>query len=517
MMSSRVFRENLIIGLISILIFAFAIHYEAFEQLTHFSATHEDWEVDEIFTLLMISSFALLFALYRKKQHLKNEYQRRTAAEKEISRLAFYDNLTGLPRRNLCENRLEHLLQQANRYHKQVIVMFIDLDNFKDINESFGHKFGDDFLVQVALRLSKNLRASDTLCRISGDEFLLILESSTQPTDAGVLAEKLIAELSQTIVIDGHKLNTSVSIGIATYPNDGDNASELTQRADMAMSQAKKDGKSTYRFYSEHLHLQTQTKRKIRNALKSALTNNEFTLVYQPIINLKDLSIIGAEALLRWNSSELGNIPPDVFIPIAENCGLISPIGDWVLQQACAQTKQWHLEGNSEFIISVNMSAKQLAQGDYFDKVCRTLEETKLAPRFLELELTETSIMKNIQLSIEQLEKIKSLGIAIAIDDFGTGYSSMNYLTKLKIDRIKIDRSFISGVTQDHESSIMTKAMTALANNLNLDVTAEGIETLQQLKFLLETTCNHAQGYYFSKPISAENFSKILLTEPRTE
>lgn len=510
---SRFMVEVILIVLAALAIFWFAQEYDAFEFLVEESRKHEDWELDELFTLLMISAFAFLFITIRNGRYLKLEIKRRLEAEKEIKTLAFFDSLTGLPNRDLCHNRLDHILIHAKRSNSSAAILFIDLDSFKAVNDTYGHDAGDYVLKETATRMSNRLRSDDTLARIAGDEFMVILESLSSPNNVSNLAEKLIEVIEPPFIVDGHEAYIGLSIGIAIYPGDGETATQLIKNADTAMYHAKDSGKNTFRFFSSELDQQAKTKLQISNQLRQAMDRDEFTLHFQPIIDTGTHQIKGAEALLRWNNTLLGNVPPDIFIPIAEDTGLISAIGDWVLSQACHQNKGWHIAGYSELVMSVNMSVRQLELENYAATVHACLIDSKLAAKYLELELTETTLMKDIDVATLRIEQLKSLGISISLDDFGTGYSSMSYLCKLNIDRIKIDRSFIRFIPESKDDVITANAIISLANNLNFKVTAEGIETLEQKIFIDSTIVDSVQGFYYSKAVTATEF-ELLLKQP---
>ncbi|PKG83518.1 GGDEF-domain containing protein [Colwellia sp. 75C3] len=513
LLRSRLIREVILIVLVALLIFWFAQEYDAFEYLVEKSRKHEDWELDELFTLLMISSFAFLFITVRNGKYLKLEIKRRFHAEKEIRKLAFFDSLTGLPNRDLCNNRLEHILVHAKRSQSLAAILFIDLDSFKAVNDTYGHDAGDYVLKETATRMSERLRSDDTLARIAGDEFIIILETLPTANSVSNLAENLIEAIEPAFVFDGNEAYIGLSIGIAIYPTDGETAEELIKNSDTAMYHAKDSGKNTFRFFSSELDQQAKTKLKISNQLRQAMELNEFTLHYQPIIDTGTNKIKGCEALLRWNNALLGSVPPDVFIPIAEDIGLISVIGDWVLLQACHQNKAWHDAGYKGLVMSVNMSVRQLEFENFVTTVQDCLTKSKLDANYLDLELTETTIMKNVDIAMLRLEQLKALGLSISLDDFGTGYSSMSYLCKLNIDRIKIDRSFIRYIPENKEDIITTKAIISLANNLNLKITAEGIETSEQKLFIEGTVVDSAQGFYYSKAVGAAEF-ELLLKQP---
>jgi diguanylate cyclase (GGDEF)-like protein len=505
--------EVLFITIFSVIIFWFAQEHDAFEYLVEVSREHEDLELDEFFTLLMISAFALIVVTYRNGVYLRIEMKRRVVVEKEIKRLAFYDGLTGLPNRDLCTNRLEHTLAHAARDNTMAAVLFIDLDNFKEVNDTFGHDGGDELLKEAAQRLSSDIRSGDTLARIAGDEFVIVLESLSSVSDISRLSEQLLDKIAQPFILDGQEAYVGISIGIAIFPSDGSNINELMKNADTAMYYAKHSGKNTFKFFSPSLNQESETKIKISVQLRKAIERNEFSLHYQPIVNACTGRITGAEALIRWDSQRLGVVSPAVFIPIAEEIGIISSIGDWVLLEACRQNKRWQQQGFPSIIVSVNMSARELNSLSFTESVEQCLTQTGLVAKYLELELTETAIMKNIEQSITQLNYLRLLGVSIALDDFGKGYSSMSYLRKLKLTRIKIDRSFIKNIPESEEDTITTHAMVHLANNLGLKVTIEGIETEAQHEFIRTTLSDCAQGYYFSKPVSSEDFELLFDSE----
>ena len=505
--------ETLVITLIAIFVFLLAREYDAFEYLIAVSRTYENYEVDEIFTLLIIAAIALMIITYRNIRHLKLEIIKRKTAEHSIKKLAFYDSLTDLPNRDLCINRFEHILIQSARNNGLAAVLFIDLDNFKEVNDTYGHDAGDDLLKQFSSRLLKQLRKGDTLSRFAGDEFIILLDSVGSLNNVTILANKILDCVQIPFQINANETTIGMSIGIAMYPNDGEKASQLLKHADTAMYHAKHEGKNTFRFYSNELNTQARNKLIIANQLRQAIASNEFSLQFQPIINTHTNNIKGAEALLRWKNKTLGNVPPDVFIPIAEEIGLINTIGEWVLLQACQTNKIWHTKGHDNLIMSVNMSAKQIGRKDFIEVVASCLKASRLPAKFLELELTETAIMHDISQALNQLDRLKQLGVSIALDDFGTGYSSISYLQKLQLTRLKIDRSFIQHIPDNPEDITITKAIISLAHNLGISITAEGIETPAQLKFINNTIIDSAQGYLFGKPVPAHEFEQLYLAK----
>ena len=502
-----------IILLLSVIIFWLAQKYDAFEYLIEFSRAHEEYEIDEILILLMIASFAFAAVAYRNGKRLKQEVLKRRKVQQSMKKMAFYDSLTGLPNRELCINRFEHILNQSARTSESAAVLFIDLDNFKEVNDNYGHDAGDILLKQFSERLLGQLRKGDTLSRFAGDEFIILLESVGSINNVTILAKKILDCIQTPFQINANETTVGMSVGIAMYPNDGQEASVLLKHADTAMYHAKNEGKNTFRFYSNELNKQARNKLIIANQLRQAINSDEFTLHFQPIIDVITKKVKGAEALLRWESRALGNVPPDVFIPIAEEVGIINAIGEWVLLQACQQNKYWHNLGYNDFIMSVNMSAKQLGREDFINVVESCLKKAELPAEFLELELTETTIMKDVSSALCRLEKLRKLGVSIALDDFGTGYSSISYLRKLQISRIKIDRSFIQHIPENKEDIAITKAIISLARNLSLNVTAEGIETAAQQKFIDNTIVDSAQGYFIGKPMLPSKFESLFFKD----
>ncbi|MFD2166952.1 putative bifunctional diguanylate cyclase/phosphodiesterase [Thalassotalea euphylliae] len=492
--------------------FYFAKEHDVFELLVEVTRDYEAWELDELFTLLMFSGVALFSITIRNIKFLKKEITRRQDAEDEIKRLAFFDGLTGLPNRQLFTNRLEHFISYAKRTDAIAGVMFIDLDNFKEVNDTYGHAIGDELLVLFSKRLKGHLRNDDTLSRFAGDEFVILLGSIKNTQDLPLIASKIVNCVRQPFALAGNEVHVGMSIGIATFPNDGCVAEDLFKNADTAMYHAKSEGKNTYRFFSSELDAVAKYKLSIANQLRKALERKEFTLHYQPIIDKSTNLVKGAEALLRWHNETLGHVSPADFVPIAEEVGIIQAIGDWVVKEACQQAKQWHSFGHKEFVMSVNMSAKQLANDAFVAYVKKCLEKIQLPSHALTLELTESTVMYDVDGAASRLRQLKALGLSIAIDDFGTGYSSLAYLHALPIDRIKIDRSFVMKLTEDKDSVLMVETMIMLAENLQLAVTVEGVETQQQKEFFNDTSIDKLQGFYFSKPVSAEEFEQHFLS-----
>jgi diguanylate cyclase (GGDEF)-like protein/PAS domain S-box-containing protein len=431
--------------------------------------------------------------------------------QERFQHLAHHDPLTGLPNRLLFHARLEHALERARREGIQVAVMYIDLDNFKSVNDSLGHPVGDQLLQEVAKRISGRLREQDTVARVAGDEFNVILEQVESPEDAVVVAGKLLSAFDAPIMLDSHELHITLSIGIACFPDDGADVISLVKNADAAMFRSKQNGRSRYSLYTSELTQKASERLQIENDLRRALKQEEFVLYYQPQYLVSSGEMVGAEALVRWEHPDQGLIPPNKFIPIAESSGLIVALGEWVLRTACSQMRQWRESGFGLGRIGVNVAGQQIQHGEMVSTVKQALSDTGLDPELLELEITENFIMGQTDESINVLHELRSLGICLAIDDFGTGYSSLSYLKRLPIDRLKVDRSFISDIPMDMNDVAITKAVLAMASSLELEVVAEGVETREQLEFLRHEGCDEAQGFYYSRPVSADDFAALLL------
>jgi diguanylate cyclase (GGDEF)-like protein/PAS domain S-box-containing protein len=432
------------------------------------------------------------------------------ANEERLHRLAYYDALTELPNRILFNDRLNQAIARASRNNQMVAVMLLDLDRFKIINDTLGHLAGDTLLTDVARRIGNCMRESDTVARLGGDEFIVVLPDLDNINHATLVAQKIIDILSHPFTLENQEVFITASIGISFYPSSGDNAEMLVKTADIAMYHAKEQGRNNYQFYRSSASDETSALFALEHSLRRALERNELSLHYQPQIDIETNAITGMEALLRWQHPERGMIPPLEFIPLAEETGLIIPIGEWVLRSACAQNKEWQDAGLPPVRIAVNLSVRQLKQKNLVARIEEILAETGLDPQWLELELTESMIMNNSENSIQQLTEIKALGIELAIDDFGTGYSSLSYLKRFPIDRVKIDQSFVQGVCCDPDDAAISQAIIALATILKLKVTAEGVETQDQLSFLREHQCCDAQGYLFSRPLPVEAMTRML-------
>ncbi len=448
---------------------------------------------------------------------LKQKIKENLIVEDKLKRQANYDILTGLPNRSLAIDRLGQTLVKAKREELKPGVVFIDLDNFKFVNDTIGHSAGDDLLKEAAVRLLDCTRESDTVARLGGDEFLLILEDinnvseSPREIDLRIVGERIIEKFSKSFLIEGQEVNVSTSIGFAVYPKDGMDGASLMRHADAAMYRSKHDGKNTFCFFSPEMTAKAQMRMRIEAQLHHAIVRNEFLVVYQPIVEAKSSMIVKAEALLRWNNKELGMITPDVFIPVAEETGMIVNIGTWVIQVACKQIKQWRDNGWDEMSITVNVSARQFHEDSNLIEVIEAaLKINNLSSDAIQLELTEGVLMRENEHTITIMESLQKLGIKLLIDDYGTGYASLSYLRKYKFDTLKIDYSYIKNVLISERDAKLVKAVIAMANSLGLTVVSEGVETPEQHKFLLDANCKYAQGYYFSPPVPAKAFEVLF-------
>jgi diguanylate cyclase (GGDEF)-like protein/PAS domain S-box-containing protein len=427
-----------------------------------------------------------------------------------MSHLAQHDGLTDLPNRLLFNDRLNQAIALAQRHETRLAVMFIDLDRFKYVNDSLGHAMGDRVLQSVAQRLLSCVRKSDTVSRQGGDEFVVLLTEVAHDADAAHVAEEILRALRVSHRLDNQELHLTVSIGIVTYPDDGSDADTLLRNADFAMYQAKGNGRDNYEFFQADMNSRAMARQSLENDLHHALQRREFFLHYQPKIDLETGAICGAEALLRWRHPQRGLVSPTQFIPVAEESGLIVPIGQWVLREACRQLEAWHSAGLANFGIAVNTSSVELRSRTFVDSLIAILEGTGIEPRHLQLELTETFLMQDSTSTAAVLNDIRSLGVAIALDDFGTGYSSLSYLKRFPIDTLKIDRSFVEELITESDSASIVNAVIAMGKSLRMRVVAEGVETREQLQFLQEHCCPEGQGYFFSRPIVAGEFTQLL-------
>jgi len=437
----------------------------------------------------------------------------RKVAEERIQFLAYSDALTGLPNRRLLQDRLTQALASARRQKGRVALLFLDLDRFKNINDSLGHSVGDLLLQEVARRLTKWGREQDTVARVGGDEFLIVLTGLKDVTDAAVAAERLMGAMIGEYSIQGHALNLTGSLGISIFPEHGADTETLIKNADTAMYSVKESGRNGFRFFTEDVNAQAVERLTLENSLQHALDKEELFLVYQPQADIATGKIIGLEALLRWQHPELGLVPPDKFIRIAENCGLIVPIGEWVLRTACSQARKWQEEGLPPVRVAINVSAVQFRRQGFPEQVRRVLHETGLGPQYLELELTESVLLANAEVTLSVIQALKAMGLTLAIDDFGTGYSSFSYLKQFRVSRLKIDRSFIRDVAANPDDSAITAAIISMAKSLHLEVIAEGVENEAQMSFLRAHQCDEIQGYYFCKPLTVDKVADKLRGE----
>jgi diguanylate cyclase (GGDEF)-like protein len=439
----------------------------------------------------------------------------RKLAEETINFQAYHDLLTNLPNRALLRDRLSLAITQAKREEEMLAVMFLDLDRFKNINDSLGHVIGDELLQQVSTRLKSCVREGDTLARFGGDEFTLLLPKITKgQEDIRKIAEKINDVLRDPFTIDDNELYVSASIGISIYPRDGTNMDNLIKHADIAMYHVKDKGKNGYQFYSDDMTTPYFQNLSLETGIHKALDNDEFHLMYQPQINIKSGEIVGVEALVRWEHPEHGPITPAEFIPFAEETGMIVDIGHWVLRNACAELKRWRDAGLPEIRMSINMSARQLAEKDIVKRISNMLKDYGIPGHCIELEITENTIMSEMDSVIHKLKELSRKGVNIAIDDFGTGYSSLSYLHKLPIQTLKIDRAFIKELNMNNSGNSIINTIVAMAKGLDLNVIAEGVETQQQLDYLHEIDCHEAQGFLFGKPLPADVISQLLIQDP---
>ena len=434
----------------------------------------------------------------------------RKAAEEQVRSLAYYDGLTGLPNRILLQDRLSQALAAARRQKQKVALLFLDLDRFKIINDSLGHSVGDLLLKEVAGRLHQCARDQDTVARLGGDEFLVALTNVKDCSDVAVVAERFMDAMTVGFVIQGHTLSIGCSLGVSIFPDHGADVETLIKNADAAMYTAKDRGRSNFQFFTADMNSQATERLALENGLRLALAENEFFLEYQPQMEVATGKITGLEALIRWQHPQLGLVPPNNFIRIAENTGLIIPIGEWVLRTACAQARKWQDEGLPRVSVAVNVSAAQFRHEGFVATVRKVLSETGLDPKYLELELTEGLLLSNADVSLSVLRQLRTMGLSLAIDDFGTGYSSLSYLKQFPVSKLKIDRSFVCDVATNADDAAITTAIISLAKNLNLLVVAEGVENEEQMSFLRAHRCDEIQGYYFSRPLNVNDVAQKL-------
>ncbi|MCP5052781.1 MAG: EAL domain-containing protein [bacterium] len=454
-----------------------------------------------------VSHYVAVFSdiIELKRKELQVEYQ------------AYHDSLTDLPNRNLFNDRMKMEISRAGRSDngEKFGVMFLDLDNFKDINDSLGHPIGDCLLQEVAQRLLQCVRDVDTVSRIGGDEFTVLLPQVSDPKEIVKVAQRILDIFKESFKVEEHELFTTASIGISIYPSDGTDITDLLKHADLAMYHAKELGKNSYVFFSPEMNVQMKKRLKLENQLRAALKKNQFILHYQPLVDIGSGSMVGVEALVRWNHPNSGIITPNDFIPLAEETGMILKLGQWVLETGCHQSFNWHRQGMDSLYLSINISSIQFFREDFLSSIRNTLNGIGLSTKFLTLQVTENSIMGNRGRIIRVMNALKGIGVKLSIDDFGMGFSSLNYLRHFPVDTLKIDRSFIQGIPADNDSVAIARSIIALAKNLKLKVLAEGVETEEQLDFLIKNGCDLMQGYYFAPPAPAETIYQLFRERKR--
>ena len=432
--------------------------------------------------------------------------------EKRIEQQANYDTLTGLANRSLLNDRLQQSIMTAALYGTRLAVIFVDLDRFKYINDSLGHHVGDQLLCEMSRRLSSCVREGDTVSRLGGDEFVLLLNGLGDVDAVASLMERLLDEITLPWITQSGQFDVTSSIGIALYPDDGSDAQTLLKHADSAMYRAKELGRNNFQFFTEELNAMMTERLELETGLRRALERNQFCLYYQPRVDIRTGAITGAEALLRWRASDQEMMQPGKFIPVAEETGLIVPIGEWALREACQQNLAWQQAGLSPLVVAVNVSLRQFQRDDFLQTVSSVLQQTGLAAAALELEVTESSVMHNAERLIDMLSNIRALGVHISVDDFGTGYSSLSYLKRFPVDRLKIDRSFVQDILVDKDSEAIVRTIIALGHNLGLKLVAEGVESAEQVAYLLANGCDELQGFYYGRPMPAHEFELLLRT-----
>jgi diguanylate cyclase (GGDEF)-like protein len=429
----------------------------------------------------------------------------------KIIHLAHHDPLTGLPNRVLFYERLKQSVAQAKRRKNQLAVLFLDLDNFKTINDSLGHSVGDKMLKTVGARLLSCMRAEDTVSRLGGDEFVVVIPEISEPDDAVKVARRIIQMLSRTIIYEGHELTLSASIGLTIFPTDGNDPETLIKNADLAMYQAKKQGKRRFQLFSPAMHTNVTRRLIMESNLRKGFQNQEFVVMYQPKFDLNTGKVGAMEALVRWDRPDLGMVSPAEFIPLAEESGLIVPLGEWVLRQACITTKELRNQGMKDLVVSINLSTRQLLwQHDLASMLAEIMAECDLPPSALDLELTESAVMHNVEGAISTMDELRQMGISLSLDDFGTGYSSLKYLKRFPIDVLKIDRSFVRGLPDDPSDEAIVISIISMARAMGLKVIAEGVETIDQLRFFIDKEVHEVQGFIFSRPLSKKHLLSSL-------
>lgn len=505
----RFIRDFLILCFIAVVSFILAGHFDLLEAFIEFSHQHEDMELDELFTTGVILSVALTGMTTLRSMQLSKQIQLRLAAEKKVKALAFQDPLTNLPNRRLFLTELDFATKLACREKQKQAVIFIDIDDFKQINDTYGHAAGDEVLCQLAKRIQGCIRDNDILARIAGDEFALLLTNIKDPHDASIVCEKILPKISEPVSYQEEQFKITLSIGIAITPDDSNEPDELISYADKAMYSVKRSGKNNYQYFSQQLNSLEQRKSKILGMLKLASVTNELYLEYQPIYN-QSMKIIKLEALARWQNSELGSVSPAEFIPLAETNGLISDITDRVVNKTCLQMQTWQTQGVSLPVISINISGIDISDPDFADRMKRLLKSSGISPELIEFEITETAIMQDVEISIINLTKLREFGFSLAIDDFGVKHSSMSYLVKLPVQTLKIDQMFVHNIEDSEQGKLIYEAIIALGKTLGLKVVTEGVETESQAKAAKKFNSDALQGFHYCKPLSVEDVTDKL-------
>lgn len=493
--------------------------------LDEFKKNYMLHNVETIYIKKNGDSLPVLFTssvIYNEKKELESiiciaeDITKQKQSEKKLSHMAHFDYLTNLPNRLQFEKTLNQMFTNAVRHKQKMALLYVDLDDFKKVNDSLGHDYGDLLLVKIGERLMSSVREEDFLARLGGDEFGIILPDIHVSETAGVVASKLLNILSNPIYINESCVHVTASIGIATYPESARNTATLIRNADVALYRAKQSGRNAYQYFSKQLYRRQQEIRKIETALYTAAQNGEFKLMYQPLWNINKNKIVGAEALLRWTHPQMGEVKPDVFVPIAETMGLIVPIGDWVLKAAFSQIKKWNEKIPEEMVsIAINLSPVQLQTVDVIQRISKVMMEYQINPKQITFELTETAVMNQVEEYENLFKELSLLGFSVAIDDFGTGYSSLSHLKKLPIRALKIDKSFIKEIPENENDVIIARSIILLAKNLGLNVIAEGVEKREQVDFLLNNGCDLAQGYFFCESVTAEEMEALLVAQKR--
>ncbi|MES2017500.1 MAG: EAL domain-containing protein [Pseudomonadota bacterium] len=484
--------------------------FEKVEVLQMASALSRKWMLHRE---LQLELDVLECSVAQRTFDLTEALAEREAYATQLQFQATHDTLTGLANRNLLRDRLSQAIAYASRYGHPIWVAFLDLDRFKVINDTLGHRAGDTLLNTIADRLKLVLREADAIARIGGDEFVLVLRGPEHSTLSAATLQRIMTIVAEPIILEARPYSISCSVGVAVYPSDGTTPETLIEHADIAMYRAKESGRGNFQFFTQEMNLRLLERANLEQALRAAIARDEFVVHYQPQVDLRSGRIIGMEALIRWNHPQMGMVSPARFISVAEESGLIGQIGLWVLRTACAQCRKWQRHGMAPLRVAVNLSARQMADKHLVESIAAVLEETELPPSLLEIEITESSVMSDVDHSIAVLRAFKDLGVQLAIDDFGTGYSSLSYLKRFPIDVLKIDQSFVHDVESDPDSAAIVVSIISLAHSLRLQVIAEGVETAAQLAYLQRNDCDYIQGFHFCRPLAALDFEALLFAE----